>query len=102
MNKDTVEVKIELEQEKVFEEIPITINGQGDKNITFIQPDSATIDVVGTGSDQIVKDLQDKDINATIDVSNLEEGEHRLEIDVTGPKRIRLIPDLTRVTIEIE
>src|SRR5690625_7397642 len=35
MNNNKVEVTIELEQEELFENVPISINGQGNKNITF-------------------------------------------------------------------
>src|SRR5690625_1834138 len=80
MNKDTVEVMIELEQEKLFEDIPITIKGQGNKNVTFIQPNSAKLAVIAIGNDQLIKELNNDDITASIEVRNLRVREYRVNI----------------------
>ena len=68
-------------------------------NITFVRPDNPTLNVIAIGHDQLIKKLKKDEINASINVSNLNEGEHQVSLSVSGPNNIKLEPEFNQVTI---
>lgn len=101
-NDETTKVKVNLVQSKVFEDLHIDAKGQGNKMVTFVNPDHSRVDVMASGSDTLIRDLVKKDIAATIDVTALKEGKHKVNVQVSGPKDIKFDPKRTQVTIEID
>lgn len=101
-NDETVEVEIQLNEEKVFEDVSIDTVGQNSHDITFVQPDDSKLNVTAIGNDQLIKNMEKTDISASIDISNLNEGEHQVSLSVSGPSNIRLEPEFNRITILLE
>lgn len=101
-NDETVEVEIQLHEEKVFEDVSIDTVGQNSHDITFVQPDDSKLNVTAIGNDQLIKNMEKTDISASIDISNLNEGEHQVSLSVSGPNNIRLEPEFNRITILLE
>lgn len=101
-NDETVEVEIQLNEEKVFEDVSIDTVGQNSHDITFVQPDDSKLNVTAIGNDQLIKNMEKTDISASIDISNLNEGEHQVSLSVSGPNNIRLEPEFNRITILLE
>lgn len=101
-NDETVEVEIQLHEEKVFEDVSIDTVGQNSHDITFVQPDDSKLNVTAIGNDQLIKNMEKTDISASIDISNLNEGEHQVSLSVSGPNNIRLEPEFNQITILLE
>ena len=53
-------------------------------DFTYILLRDAKITAVVTGSDEALKDLKSSDITAYVDLKNLGEGTHEVEVKVTG------------------
>lgn len=101
-DQEKVKVNIQLTEEKVIEEVSIDTVGQTNHNITFVRPDNPTLNVIAIGHDQLIKKLKKDEINASINVSNLNEGEHQVSLSVSGPNNIKLEPEFNQVTILLE
>lgn len=101
-NNEEVEVSIELTEERVFEEVGVETRGTNNLNVTFVQPEDSKINVTAIGHDLKIKALNKNDIAASIEVSNLDEGEHEVPLSVTGPADIIFQPEFSRVTILID
>ena len=101
-DQEKVKVNIQLTEEKVIEEVSIDTVGQTNHNISFVRPDNPTLNVIAIGHDQLIKKLKKDEINASINVSNLNEGEHQVSLSVSGPNNIKLEPEFNQVTILLE
>lgn len=101
-DQEKVKVNIQLTEAKVIEEVSIDTVGQTNHNITFVRPDNPTLNVIAIGHDQLIKKLKKDEINASINVSNLNEGEHQVSLSVSGPNNIKLEPEFNQVTILLE
>src|SRR5699024_1116355 len=101
-NDDAVEVDIELEQTKKFKEIPIEVTGMDESDISFVKPKDPEIEVVVKGSDEAINKIDEEDIKATIDLSGLEEGEHKVDVQLEGPDDITLKAEPKEVTVEVK
>lgn len=99
---EKVKVDIQLREEKVIEEVTINTVGQTNHNVTFVQPERPILDVIAIGHDQLIKRLKKDQIKASIDISNLTEGEHKVSLSVSGPENITLEPEFQQITILVE
>lgn len=99
---DSVEVKIELERERTINDVPVEAQNLNDgQDISFIEPDDATISVTVAGSEKEISDLTAEDIQLIVDAEGLEEGEHQVPITIQGPENVQVVPEVKEVTIEI-
>ncbi len=101
-NNETIDVIVELSESKVFKEVPIDKKGDNADNVTFVNPAEELVDITAKGSDELIKALQKEDITTSIDVGALEEGEHKVELNVNGPENIKFEPEFNTVTVRIE
>lgn len=101
-NDDKVEVDIEIEQTKKFDEIPIEVIGMDESDFSFVKPEDPEIEVVVKGSAEAIKDMTEDDIKATVDLSGLDEGEHKVEIELEGPSDITLEAKPKEITVEVK
>lgn len=101
-NDDKVDVDIELEQTKQFKEVPIEVIGKDESDVRFIKPKDPEIEVTIKGSDDILKKVNEEDIKATIDLSGLEEGEHKVDVQLEGPEDVTLKAEPKEVTVEVK
>ncbi|HLR54848.1 MAG TPA: CdaR family protein [Pseudogracilibacillus sp.] len=99
-NDDKVDVDIELEQTKQFKEVPIEVIGKDESDVRFVKPKDPEIEVTIKGSDEILKKVNEEDVKATIDLSGLEEGEHKVDVQLEGPEDVTLKAEPKEVTVE--
>lgn len=89
VDDEQIEVDIKLEQTREFSDIPITLKNEPEGvDLTFVEPEEQAVDVIVTGDERTVKDLSAEDFDLQIDLSDLEEGEHRLPITIDGPDSV--------------
>ena len=102
MSISTVKVKIDTEKEEEEEEeqvdteavisskklkdLSIEINGMEDNQSVEIEPKKMDITLFGTSQD--LKNITSKDIEVSVDISNLTEGEHDIQVSVKAPSSI--------------
>lgn len=101
-NDDKVDVDIELEQTKQFKEVPIEVIGKDESDVRFVKPKDPEIEVTIKGSDEILKKVNEEDVKATIDLSGLEEGEHKVDVQLEGPEDVTLKAEPKEVTVEVK
>src|SRR5699024_8621538 len=97
-----VTVKIDLELEKTFEDIPIEMNDADDVDATFVNPSDGEIDIIATGSVETISALKNEDSIAKIDVEGLEEGEHEVDVIIEGPDNDELNTTDSKIRIDIQ
>lgn len=101
-NDDKVDVDIELEQTKQFKEVPIEVIGKNESDVRFVKPKDPEIEVTIKGSDETLKKVNEEDVKATIDLSGLEEGEHKVDVQLEGPEDVTLKAEPKEVTVEVK
>ena len=101
-NDDKIDVDIELEQTKQFKEVPIEVIGKDESDVRFVKPKDPEIEVTIKGSDEILKKVNEEDVKATIDLSGLEEGEHKVDVQLEGPEDVTLKAEPKEVTVEVK
>ena len=101
-NDDKVDVDIELEQTKQFKEVPIEVIGKDESDVRFVKPKDPEIEVTIEGSDETLKKVNEEDVKATIDLSGLEEGEHKVDVQLEGPEDVTLKAEPKEVTVEVK
>jgi YbbR domain-containing protein len=83
-------------------DLPITVEGQNeDYEITILDPDSGVTSLTVLGDDESLSSLEQTDFQLLIDVSGLVEGEHSVDIQVSGPEEVewRLAKEKASVSI---
>lgn len=101
-NDDKVDVDIELEQTKQFKEVPIEVIGKNESDVRFVKPKDPEIEVTIKGSDDTLKKVNEEDVKTTIDLSGLEEGEHKVDVQLEGPEDVTLKAEPKEVTVEVK
>ncbi|PFP17521.1 hypothetical protein COJ96_26650 [Bacillus sp. AFS073361] len=98
--KATVVVK--KEEEKTLSDVPVTIKGLSDEyEATINDPENQLIDILVNGPASKVTRVKAEDFNVFIDVSNLEEGDHEVDIHVDGPSAVEWKPAKSSAKITI-
>ncbi|WP_026563173.1 CdaR family protein [Bacillus sp. UNC41MFS5] len=98
--KATVVVK--KEEEKTVSDVPVTIKGLTDEyEATINDPENQLIDILVNGPASKVTRVKPEDFNVFIDVSNLEEGAHEVDIHVEGPSAVEWKPIKSSAKITI-
>jgi YbbR domain-containing protein len=101
VSQDSIKVIIEIEQTRVIEDIPIEIQNNDDQEVLFKEPNEAIMNVTVVGSDKVVKDFSADDFQLSIDISDLEKGEHKVPISIEGPDDVISSVEYEQITIEI-
>src|SRR5699024_10498718 len=81
-DEEKVPVNIEVEQEKTFDDINIDIKGKDAEDVTFEDPESGKITIIAKGSDSVISDLEESDIEASVDLGGMASGKHKVEVDI--------------------
>lgn len=98
--KATVVVK--KQEEKTISDVPVTIKGLPDEyEATINDPGNQMIDILVNGPASAVTRVKPKDFNVYIDLSDLEEGEHDVDIHVEGPPDLKMKPTKSSAKITI-
>lgn len=101
-NDEEIEVDVELQQSKEFKAIPIEIEGMNESDVTFIKPKSGELSVIAIGIDTAVKELKKEDITALINLGDVDEGEHKVDVELKGPDGITLDSKEKKITVEVK
>ncbi|KXZ21049.1 CdaR family protein [Bacillus nakamurai] len=87
--KITLHVKVDSEDKQDFDDVAIKTVGLGSsQQIEFLDPKSQTITVTAKGSPANIKALKKSDIELYANVSDLNDGEHSVKLEVNGPQNI--------------
>ncbi|SDC76983.1 CdaR family protein [Shouchella lonarensis] len=82
----TASFQLAEEQSKTFVSRPIKVTGKNDdQQVVFMEGSEETVDVTVFGTASRLKQISAEDIHVTVDVSQLDHGEHTLPLKVTGP-----------------
>lgn len=96
---DEVEVTVEVEGSNVIEDVPIEEEGLADGlEASYTESE---LDVEVTGDTSVVNDLTPDDVNAVLDLSDLESGEHEVPVDIEAPEDVTATGSVEEVTVEI-
>jgi len=100
--KVQIKVEIDKQQEKSFENIPIkTIGLSETQTITFLDPKSEKLNVQIKGTEEVLKNIKEDDIELYINVADLGEGVHNVEVQVNGPQNIDWTLSKEEITVQI-
>jgi len=102
---ESIEVEVEIEQSRTFNDIPMEVQGLGDgQSVTFIDPENPRMDITIVGDDGDLDELTEEDIRAFIDVEGLSAGEHEVPVtaETSEGEEISTAENSDQVTIEIE
>jgi YbbR domain-containing protein len=109
--KATVKVSVALEETVTIEEeevtktisnIPIQLNGLSENYlVTFQEPSNGRADITVTGEEEVLATLTEADFELAVNVAELEEGKHELQISVSGPENVSSTVAIDKVAIVI-
>lgn len=102
-NTVTVEVKLGDSAEGKVSNVKLSYKNLGSDYVVQAANDSINeLPVLLKGVDTVISDIQASDINAYVDLKGLEEGEHEVDIQVTGKDRkVIYTPQITTAKIII-
>lgn len=101
-DEEKVPVNIEVEQEKTFDDINIDIKGKDAEDVTFEDPESGKITIIAKGSDSVISDLEESDIEASVDLGGMDSGKHKVEVDMEASEGIDFETEPKKVTLTID
>ncbi len=82
-------IEVDSEADQKFENVSIkTVGLSSSQNIEFLDPESQAIDVTAKGSPANIKKLKKSDIELYVNVSDLDDGEHSVKLEVNGPQNV--------------
>ncbi|MCM3763103.1 CdaR family protein [Alkalihalobacillus oceani] len=87
----TVTVTVDQEQEREFADVPIEIVGLAEGQTATLTEASTSV-LMAYGTAEMLEQLDLEDIQAYIDITNFQEGEHEAELQINGPSNIRFQP----------
>lgn len=100
--KITVEVEATQEEDREFSDFEIEVIGlENDQSIEFNSPVQGLFPLVVKGSPDVLERLERQDLQASIDVEGLTEGEHEEQLSITGPQNLRFQQDDMSVSFTI-
>lgn len=101
---EKIEVAVDVEEEisETFSELSISSQGLGAEfALTFLNPESGTIDIDIHGAPSVIEGTSPTDFEVYIDVTDLEIGEHEIDIEVNGPETVRWVIPQEKAKIRI-
>ena len=97
-----VTVLVKKQEEKTVSGIPLKIHGLSDPYTAEINdPANKLINLIVNGPSSMVDELGPEDFNVYIDLSNLDEGSHEVNIHIDGPANLDWKPNKSTATITI-
>jgi YbbR domain-containing protein len=91
VSPETVKVAVEVTKasERSISNVPIEIDGVGEGyEVDFLDPANGQTNLTVSGPSDIVSALSSDDFKILIDVSELDEGNHEVDMKVTAPQNI--------------
>lgn len=100
--KIKLEIDVEEQQEKVFSSQKIQEVGLSEgKVFDYIDPDSGVMDLTVYGAPSVINDIKSDDIELYINLSDLADGEHEVEVQVNGPQNLTWSLQKEKVKVRI-
>ncbi|MGF7535820.1 YbbR-like domain-containing protein [Bacillus mexicanus] len=88
-SKVTLHIEVDSEADQKFENVTIkTVGLSSSQNIEFLDPASQALDVTAKGSPANINKLKKSDIDLYVNVSDLNDGEHSVKLEVNGPQNV--------------
>ena len=85
----TATIKVKKEDQKAVSNLPLKTKGLSNQyNVQFVDPNNQSISLIVSGPSDLVKKARPEDFNAYVDLSNLTEGDHNVQIHIEGPPEI--------------
>ncbi|UII56122.1 YbbR-like domain-containing protein [Cytobacillus spongiae] len=82
-------VRVKTEENKTFSDLPIKTKGLAEQyEVDIKDPSNGTVNLTVTGPINIVKALSSEDFSLLLDLSDLDEGDHDVDIVVSGPDSV--------------
>jgi YbbR domain-containing protein len=98
-----VEVRVAPTQRRTLSNLPINVRGLGDGyELDFVQPTNGLWSITLSGSAVRLQSVRAMDIEPTIDLTGLSEGEHIVSIDYRYPEHVLPVNENRTVTLRIE
>ena len=98
-----LEIVVDLEQERVFDDVPIGVENLEDGyNSNFVEPSNGRLSITVTGNEQHVRELSAEDFRVFINANGLDTGRNSVPVEVEGPDNVSIDVGVEEVTIEIE
>lgn len=102
MDQNPVEVDMQLDQEKTIKDVPINVENEGDdQDVSFVDPDQPKTDVEASGKETAVRKLDKDDIAISVNLDELDDGEHDVPVTIDEPDDVELEGEFDEVTIDI-
>lgn len=98
-----VVVDAEQDAERTLEDVEVSARGlQENEQILFVSPEEGATNLVIRGEQDVVNALEEEDIAVFIDVSQLDAGEHEVELQIEGIENVEweLAEPTAIITIE--
>src|SRR5699024_10594345 len=96
-----VEVKINVNKRKTFEDVTIETEAEDDVQFTITKPQNERVTIRAIGLDETINKLKKADIRAYIKLTNITTGTHQVNLTIEGPEGINYEPDIETVTIAV-
>ncbi|MBV7508772.1 YbbR-like domain-containing protein [Bacillus sp. sid0103] len=95
-------VLVKKQEEKNVSDVPVHIKGLSDEyEATITDPENQMIDLLVNGPASAVTRVKPEDFNVFIDLTDLEEGDHEVDIHVEGPSALKWKPTKSSAKITI-
>jgi len=92
----------EVETTKTLSKIPIRLNGLSENySAVFRDPSSGSLDLTVSGTEDKLADINESDFQLSVNVAELTEGEHKVQLDVKGPENITWTAATNTITVDI-
>lgn len=97
-----IKVKVATAQEKKIDNVPISIVGLS-KDLTseFVSPSSGRLTLTAIGSKSAIDKLKASDVEAYINVGDLNEGTHEVTVQVNGPQNVTWTLSRSKVKVKL-
>lgn len=97
-----IKVKVATAQEKKIDNVPISVVGLS-KDLTsdFVSPSSGRLTLTAKGSKSAIDKLKASDVEAYINVGDLNEGTHEVTIQVNGPQNVTWTLSRSKVKVKL-
>jgi YbbR domain-containing protein len=97
-----IEVDIEKQEEQLFSDKTIKQVGLSDgKVLEFVNPATGSLDVKVYGAPSVIEDIKPEDIEVYINLTDLSDGEHEVNVEVNGPQNITWSLQQKKINVKI-
>jgi YbbR domain-containing protein len=98
----TATIKVKKGDQKTISSVPLKTKGLSNQyNVVFDDPNNGSISLLVSGPSDLINSANPDDFSAYVDLSNLTEGDHNVQIQIEGPPDINWNPNKSTAKITI-